>query len=104
MQLSLFRETIEPDVEALAACLNANIVAIDLETETKWSGLGPKVDFGLSYPADVTVIALAWSDASSIRTTALSAPFTGQALTFLKTLITKQTTFVAHNAVFDFRQ
>ena len=104
MQLSLFQETIEPDAEALAACLNAEVVAIDLETETRWSGRGPKVDFGLSYSADVTVIALAWCEADAIRTTALAAPFGSNVLAFLKTLITKQSTFIAHNAVFDFRQ
>src|SRR5258708_13843371 len=104
MQLSLFQETIEPDAEALAACLNAEVVAIDLETETRWSGRGPKVDFGLSYSADVTVIALAWCESDTIRTTALAAPFDSQTLAFLKTLITQQATFVAHNAFFDFRQ
>jgi len=33
------------------------------------------MDYGLSYPADITVIALAWGDGESIDTTAFPVPF-----------------------------
>ncbi|MEP7285655.1 MAG: DNA polymerase [Chloroflexota bacterium] len=104
MQLSLFQETIEPDSAALARCLAADVVAVDVETETRWSGRGPRLDFGLSYPADLTVIALAWVEGSTLQTTVLAAPIDDRVRTFLKTLVAKQATFIAHNAVFDFRQ
>src|SRR5690349_5343353 len=104
MQLSLFQETFEPDAGALARCLKAEVVAVDVETETRWPGRGPKLDYGLSYPADLTVIALAWRETDTIQTTALAAPFDTQVQAFLKTLVTQQTIVVAHNAVFDVRQ
>ncbi len=104
MQLSLFQETFEADNEALASCLKADVVAIDLETQTRWPGEGPKIDYGLSYSADVTVIALAWLEAGQFRTTALAAPFEQATLTFLDNLVGGSATLVAHNAVFDCRQ
>src|SRR5579859_5530520 len=105
MQLSLFQEeSIEPDFSLLQRCLKAQFIALDLETETRWSGKGPKGDYGLTYPADVTIIALAWLEADSIRTTALAAPFDKSVLAFLKTLVAQDALFIAHNAVFDFRQ
>ncbi len=105
MQLSLFQEIFEPDSEALASCLKAQVVAIDLETQTRWPGEGPKIDYGLSYSADVTVIALAWLEATGhIRTTALAAPFEQATLTFLDQLVSGSALLIAHNAVFDFRQ
>ena len=104
MQLPLFQETHEPDPDALARCLNAPVVALDIETETRWPGRGPKTDYGLSYPADVTVIALAWSDGGAIQTTALAAPFDPSARRFLSALFTPSRWIVAHNAVFDLRQ
>ncbi|MFN8562254.1 MAG: hypothetical protein U0703_11685 [Anaerolineae bacterium] len=103
MQLSLFQETFKPDAEALARCLRADVVALDIETDTRWNGLGPKIDYGLSYPADVIVIALAWDEGGATRTTALAAPFDKVALAFVNTLIGGQALLVAHNAVFDFR-
>lgn len=103
MQLSLFQETFKPDAEALASCLRAGVVALDIETDTRWNGLGPKVDYGLSYPADVIVIALAWGEGGATRTTALAAPFDEAALAFVNTLIGGEALLVAHNAVFDFR-
>jgi hypothetical protein len=60
MQLPLFQEIHEPDTAALSRCLLAPVVAIDVETETRWPGIGPKIDYGLSYPANVIVIGLAW--------------------------------------------
>jgi DNA polymerase I-like protein with 3'-5' exonuclease and polymerase domains len=104
MQLPLFEERHEPDRAALARCLSADVVAIDVETETRWPGTGPKVDFGLSYPAAVTVIAVAWNAGSRIETTALAAPFDAQSLHWLRQLLTGETLMLAHNAVFDFRQ
>ncbi|MCZ2099693.1 MAG: hypothetical protein LC121_26215 [Anaerolineae bacterium] len=103
MQLSLFQETFKPDAEALASCLRAGVVAVDIETDTRWNGLGPKIDYGLSYPADVIVIALAWDEGGAARATALAAPFDKVALAFVNTLIGGQALLVAHNAVFDFR-
>ena len=108
MQLPLFEETFEVDHDALARCLRADVVAIDIETDTQWQGVGPKADYGLSYPAAVTVIAVAWSEGKQIITTALAAPSTGAfdeaALAFVRALITGDALLVAHNAVFDFRQ
>lgn len=104
MQLSLFQEIFEPDIEALARCMKANIVALDVETETRWPGCGPRLDYGLSYPADLIVVALAWYEEDHVRTTALAAPFDDQAQTFFKALVAGPAMLVAHNAVFDFRQ
>jgi DNA polymerase I-like protein with 3'-5' exonuclease and polymerase domains len=104
MQLPLFQEIHEPDMAALGRCLAAEVVAVDVETETRWTGFGPKQDFGLSYPAEVTVIALAWPEAGSIQTTVLAAPFGSAVRDFLRTLFQKPVWIVAHNAVFDIRQ
>lgn len=104
MQLSLFQTNHEPDTDALARCLRAEVVAVDVETETRWPGQGPKVDYGLSYPADVTVIAMAWSEGTGISTTALAAPFHQAVRDFLNALFTQPRWLVAHNAVFDLRQ
>lgn len=104
MQLPLFQETHEPDPDALTRCLRAPVVALDVETETRWPGRGPQVDYGLSYPADITVIALAWLDGGSLQTTALAAPFEGPIRRFLRDLFAPSRWIVAHNAVFDLRQ
>jgi DNA polymerase I-like protein with 3'-5' exonuclease and polymerase domains len=104
MQLPLFQENHEPDTNALARCLKAEVIAIDVETETRWPGRGPKLDYGLSYSADVTVIALAWSEADQIKTTALAAPFDQTIASFLQALFKPPHVLVAHNAVFDMRQ
>src|SRR5690606_38347035 len=104
MQLSLFHETHEHDLDALQRCLKAPIVAVDVETETRWPGTGPKLDYGLSYCAAVTVIALAWSEGSTITTPAVAAPFDENIRDFLKTLFSPTRWIIAHNAVFDIRQ
>lgn len=104
MQLPLFQESYPPDLQALARCLKADVVALDIETETRWPGHGPRLDYGLSYQADVTVIALAWRELDELRTTALVAPFDDDVRSFLVTLFTTPRTIVAHNAVFDLRQ
>ncbi len=75
MQLSLFEDTRPLDIDALARCLQAGVVAVDVETNTRYPGTGPHMDYGLSYPADITVIALAWGDGESIDTTAFPVPF-----------------------------
>src|SRR5260221_3086439 len=104
MQLSLFQETFSPDLEALAQCLRAEVVAVDVETQTRWPGQGPRVDYGLSYSADIIVIALAWTHGGTLTSTAIAAPFDQDALKFLLTLFQQPTLLVAHNAVFDIRQ
>mgnify|MGYP001438288342 CR=1 FL=1 len=104
MQLPLFQETHEPDRAALDRCARAEVVALDVETETRWQGAGPKVDYGLSYSADVTVIAFAWRTGTQIETTALAAPFDNAIRAFLSELFHGDTLIVAHNAVFDLRQ
>jgi DNA polymerase I len=104
MQLPLFQEIHEPDIEALARCLNADVVAVDVETQTRWPGKGPRLDYGLSYSADVTVIALAWVENDALQTTVLAAPFSDFVADFLKKLFQNMTRIVAHNAVFDIRQ
>lgn len=104
MQLPLFQETHEPDHAALRRCARADVVALDIETETRWPGIGPKVDYGLSYAAAVTVIGLAWREGDHLVTTALAAPFDDAIRAFLTQLFSGQTLIVAHNAVFDLRQ
>jgi len=104
VQLSLFPEIHDTDPDALARSLTAQVVALDIETDTRWPGHGPKLDYGLSYQADVTVIALAWLGKNGIETTALAAPFDSVALDFLKALFRAPQWIVAHNAVFDLRQ
>lgn len=106
MQLPLFQEIHEPDTDALRRCLLATVVAVDIETQTRWPGSGPRMDYGLTYPADVTVIALAWTEGAGdqITTTALAAPFDDNIRTFLQTLFPQTALIVAHNAVFDTRQ
>ena len=108
LQLPMFEETFEVDREALARCLRADVVAVDIETDTHWQGVGPKADYGLSYPAAVTVIALAWTEGRLLQTTALAASatstFDDATLAFVRALITGKALLVAHNAVFDFRQ
>jgi DNA polymerase I-like protein with 3'-5' exonuclease and polymerase domains len=104
MQLPLFVEHFPIDHAALDASLRAPAVAIDVETETRWPGWGPRHDYGLSYPADVTIIALAWSEQGTIQTTALTTPFDDSVHDFLVRLFTGSATIIAHNAVFDMRQ
>jgi DNA polymerase I-like protein with 3'-5' exonuclease and polymerase domains len=104
MQLPLFPETHEVDLAALDRCLKAEVVAVDVETETRWPGVGPRLDYGLSYSADVTVIGLAWVEGGEIQTTALAAPFDQGVKHFLKTLFNSSALIIAHNAVFDVRQ
>lgn len=104
MQLPLFQEIHPIDTAALKRCQRAEIVAVDIETETRWPGQGPRLDYGLSYPAAVTVIALAWLEGQQIQTTVLAAPFDELVTEFLKTLFKNVRVLVAHNAVFDLRQ
>ncbi|MDX1992618.1 MAG: DNA polymerase [bacterium] len=104
MQLALFPETHTPDSDALERCLKAEVLAVDVETETRWPGHGPRLDYGLSYPAAVTVIGLAWQDAGTLQSTALAAPFDASACDFLVKLFQKVSCLIAHNAVFDLRQ
>lgn len=104
MQLPLFEEHHEPDREALARCLRASAVAVDVETETRWPGIGPRVDYGLSYAADITVIALAWQTGGELTTTVLASPFDASIRDFLRQLFDPARLIIAHNAVFDLRQ
>src|SRR4051812_5379377 len=107
MQLSFFEEIQEihpQDSAALERCLKAEAVSVDIETDTRWPGHGPKLDYGLSYSAAVTVIALAWPEGKDIGTTVLAAPFDDGVRDFLKTLFARPVPIIAHNAVFDTRQ
>lgn len=104
MQLPMFVEVHEPDRSALQRCLLASTVSVDIETETRWPGHGPKLDYGLSYSADVTVIGLAWREGEILATTAVAAPFDATILDFLKALFQPGRWIIAHNAVFDMRQ
>ncbi len=52
----------------------------------------------------MTLVALAWLEGDSLQTTVLAAPFTDQARTFFKALVSASVMIVAHNAVFDIRQ
>lgn len=104
MQLSLFPKEHQTDDDALARCLRAEVVSVDIETDTRWRGSGPKLDYGLCYQSDVTVIALAWVEGDVIQTTAIAAPFDEAIRDFLLNLFTSPRWMVAHNAVFDIRQ
>ncbi|MBI5957221.1 MAG: hypothetical protein HY866_00705 [Chloroflexi bacterium] len=104
MQLPLFEEPVHYDDKALTRCLHADAVALDIETETRWPGTGPRLDYGLSYPAEITIIALAWGDSEGLHTTVLTAPFDERVGVFLKALFQRATPLVAHNAIFDLRQ
>jgi DNA polymerase I-like protein with 3'-5' exonuclease and polymerase domains len=102
IQLRLFEEHIPRDEAALRRCLNARAIAIDIETDTRWSGQGPKQEYGLSYPAPITVIAFAWRTEEGLETTSIAAPFDAVVIDLLHQLFEK--TIIAHNAVFDLRQ
>jgi len=104
MQLPLFVEHFPIDHQALERCLRSPVVALDIETETRWPGQGPRNNFGLSYPAPVVIIALAWLEGGDIHATSLVEPLEEDALAFLQQLFQSETTIVAHNAVFDLRQ
>ncbi len=104
MQLPLFEEPVYYDADALARCLRGADVAIDIETETRWPGYGPRLDYGLSYPADITIIALAWSEGEQHQTTVLTTPFDERVRDFLCALFRRETPLAAHNAIFDLRQ
>lgn len=104
MQLRLFDESHDPDWQALERCGLASTIAIDIETETRWPGRGPKLDYGLSYHAAVSIIALAWLEGDKLCSTALAAPFNEKIRDFLKNLFQGSSLFIAHNAVFDMRQ
>jgi DNA polymerase I len=103
-QPSLFEIEHPVDLEAFHRALKSTELAVDIETETRWSGLGPKQEFGLSYAAEITVIALAWREGETILTTALASPFNEEVKASLKTLFQPDRTIIAHNAVFDIRQ
>src|SRR5258708_6955156 len=102
-QNSLFPVEIVRDEKALQRCLHAPFVVLDIETETRWQGHGPRQEYGLSYPAEITVIALAWREADTLHSTALAAPFDETIAAFLRTLF-EDKLIIAHNAVFDIRQ
>jgi DNA polymerase-1 len=104
MQLPLFVESFPVDYEVLERCLRAPVIAVDVETETRWSGVGPSNQFGLSYPADTVIIALAWREGEGIRTASIIAPFEEGVRQFVRQLLTGEAVIVAHNAVFDLRQ
>jgi DNA polymerase I-like protein with 3'-5' exonuclease and polymerase domains len=105
IQQSFLTDThIDVDRDALARALAAPVVAIDVETDTQWKGIGPKKDFGLSYSADITHIALVWQEGKEPTGTVLAAPFDDETLAWLVQLVKTSHTLVAHNAVFDFRQ
>lgn len=104
LQLPLFVEHFPTDHAALERCLRSPVVALDIETETRWQGQGPRHDYGLSYPAPVVIIGLAWREEANIHTTALVEPFDDAALDFLAALFAGEAWVVAHNAVFDIRQ
>src|SRR5260221_4988217 len=102
MQPPLFIEEVPVDYDALQSCLRADVVSVDIETQTRWNGVGPSRDFGLSYCADITVIALAWRESAEIPTTALSAPFAAAVPEILDRLISTNTLVVVHNSRVDF--
>lgn len=62
------------------------------------------MEYGLTYPADVTIIALAWMEGEDAVTTALAAPFDADICAFLGKLFRQSQLIIVHNAVFDMRQ
>lgn len=93
------------DREALGRALLAPHVAIDVETDTEWKGVGPSKDYGLSYCADITHIALVWMEqGEGITGTVLIAPFDQDTRDALTKLVSSAHTIIGHNLVFDIRQ
>lgn len=104
------QERIEVGRDHLPRLLQASEIAIDIETETRYNGTGPEKDFGLSYPAPVTVVALAARTSGKPGDTdgILTVVLTGDAVDegFIQTLrevFQSSKTIIAHNATFDFR-
>jgi DNA polymerase I-like protein with 3'-5' exonuclease and polymerase domains len=97
------------DREGLAYALKAAHVALDIETETRWPGTGPKKDYGLSYCAEPLYISLAWRESGhdgqpeGLRATVLGAPFDEETRAALRQLVDGSHTVIMHNAVFDAR-
>jgi DNA polymerase I-like protein with 3'-5' exonuclease and polymerase domains len=94
------------DENLLAKAVGAPALAIDIETDTDYNRhkIGPEKDFGLSYCAPVTVVALAFRDTNSeIKCVVLSAPFDEKALNAVQRIMRRTAVVIAHNAVFDMR-
>ena len=115
IQPSLFAPTRLPDPtsEQIAAMLAAHTVALDVEVETdpaKGIALGypgqPSRDYGLSYCAPISFLALAWQDehTHAMHSLVFQAPFTQAALDCIQALLTTDSyTLVGHGVNYDIR-
>jgi DNA polymerase I-like protein with 3'-5' exonuclease and polymerase domains len=107
-QPELFSEipSLPYDENLLAKAVGAPALAVDIETDTDYSRhkIGPEKDFGLSYCAPVTVVALAFRDTDSeIKCVVLATPFDEKALNAIRRIMGRTAVVIAHNAVFDMR-
>lgn len=108
-QISMFdAQPVTVNLEALySRGFTAPCLALDIETNTAWQGVGPEAEYGLSYPAEITVIAFAWPEGKDIHTAVYASPDGKYPLEFcerLRARFQEPRHVVAHNAVFDFRQ
>ncbi len=90
------------DVERL---IEAPALAVDIETDTEWHGIGPSKDFGLSYCASITYVSLAarFEPDGEIMTQVFAAPFDDAVQNYIRRVMTRQLTTIGHNIVFDAR-
>lgn len=93
--------TLDPyvDMDQVKRAFAATLLALDIETETRWPGTGPEKDYGLSYASDVRVIGMAWERGSTV----VVGPFDPEFKQALIERFASPNTIVAHNAVFDMR-
>jgi DNA polymerase I-like protein with 3'-5' exonuclease and polymerase domains len=105
MQLTLSGtvETVPYDAAALKEAIICPHIAVDIETETRWQGIGPEIEFGLSYVAPVTTVAIAYRQGAEIKTVVLCAPFDELALDAINFIMRRSAPIVCHNSVFDMR-
>jgi len=102
-QLDLFMQKQEANLSLLHTAIVAGVVSVDIETNTKFSGFGPKKKHGLSYPAEISAVAFSWLWKERFESLCLTAPFTDEGIGAVADLLQTDTLFVAHNAVFDMR-
>lgn len=115
LQTSMFKDVRFPDpsAEDIVAMLAASVVSIDVEVETDPAkGIGyshpsvPRRDYGLSYSAPITFLAVAWQDQQTLQPVSrvFQAPFSEVAVSFIQELLCKdRRTLVGHNAGYDIR-
>lgn len=102
----LFQDVIPaPDMVALEAASQAQYITLDIETSNKWTGIGPEKKLGLSYPAQIIVVTLAWREGDEIHLTTIAGKHLDDpAVKAALIRIYESVPIIgAHNAVFDLR-